>query len=85
MSEPREVSGRFAMKRLSTNNQFIFLFLRGCRLVERNISVGCDNMSEWVSECLAPTQQFVSTISWRAQVNFQWDEGDVCFALDQHP
>ena len=26
-----------------------------------------------------------SAISWREQVNFQWDEDDVCFVLDQHP
>jgi hypothetical protein len=25
-----------------------------------------------------------SAISWREQVNFQWDENDACFILDQH-
>jgi hypothetical protein len=30
-------------------------------------------VSEWVSDCcLTPTQQF-SDISWREQINFQWD------------
>jgi hypothetical protein len=34
-------------------------------------------MCEWVSDCC-----LTSAISWREQVNFQWD--DVCFVLDQH-
>ena len=39
--------------------------------------------SEWVSDCcLTPTQQF-SAISWR-EVNFQWDDDEVHFVLDQH-
>ena len=38
---------------------------------------------EWVSDCcLTPIQQF-SAISWREQVNFQWDDDEVCFVLDQ--
>jgi hypothetical protein len=34
-----------------------------------------------------PTQQFLSyiCISWREEVNFQWDDDEVCFVLDQHP
>ena len=40
---------------------------------------------EWVSDCcLKPTQQFCSAISWRKQVNFQWDDDEVRFVLDQH-
>jgi hypothetical protein len=40
---------------------------------------------EWVSDCcLTPTQQFFSAISWWEQVNFQWDDDEVCFVLDQH-
>ena len=39
---------------------------------------------EWASDCcLAPIQQF-SSISWREQVNFQWDDHEVRFVLDQH-
>ena len=39
---------------------------------------------EWVSDCcLMPTQQF-SAISWREQVNFQWDDDELRFVLDQH-
>jgi hypothetical protein len=30
-----------------------------------------------------PIQQF-SAISWREQVNFQWDDDEVHFVLDQH-
>ena len=44
-------------------------------------------VTEWVSECcLAPTQQFFSYImTWREQINFQWDDDDeVRFVLDQH-
>ena len=39
---------------------------------------------QWVSGCsLAPTQQFSSYILWWEQVNFQWDDNEVDFALDQ--
>ena len=34
--------------------------------------------------CLTPIQQFFSAISWREQVDFQWDDGEVQFVLDQH-
>ena len=33
--------------------------------------------------CLTPTQQF-SAISWREQINFQWNDDEVRFVLDQH-
>jgi len=33
--------------------------------------------------CLTPTQQFAS-ISWREQVNFQLNDDEVRFVLDQH-
>jgi len=41
---------------------------------------------EGVSDCcLTPTLQFFAAISWREQVNFQWDDDDeVCFVLDQY-
>ena len=40
-------------------------------------------VSEWVSECcLTPTN--FSDISWREPVNFQWDEYEFHFVLDQH-
>jgi hypothetical protein len=35
-------------------------------------------VSEWVSDCC------FSAISWRAQVNFEWDDSEVRFVLDQH-
>ena len=39
---------------------------------------------EWVGDfCLIPAQQF-SAISWREQVNFQWDDDEVRFAQDKH-
>jgi hypothetical protein len=34
--------------------------------------------------CLTPTPQFFSYMTWREQVNFQWDDDDVRFVLDQH-
>ena len=37
--------------------------------------------SEWMRDyCLTPIQQF-SAISWREQVNFQWDDDEVRFDL----
>jgi hypothetical protein len=39
-------------------------------------------VSEWMCNCyLTPTQQF-SAMSWR--VNFQWDDDEIRFVLDQH-
>jgi hypothetical protein len=38
-------------------------------------------MSEWF--CLTPIQQFFSYIMGE-QVNFQWDDDEVRFVLDQH-
>jgi hypothetical protein len=38
-----------------------------------------------VSDCyLTPIQQLFLAISWREQVNFQWDDDEVRFVLDQH-
>jgi hypothetical protein len=34
--------------------------------------------------CIEPTQQFVPAISWREQVNIQWDDDEVRFVLEQH-
>ena len=42
-------------------------------------------MSERMSDCLTPTQQQYSAISWREQVNFHLNGNDVHFVLDQHP
>jgi hypothetical protein len=42
---------------------------------------------KWMNDCcLMPTQQFFSyiCISWREQVNFQWDDDEVRFVLEQH-
>jgi hypothetical protein len=38
-----------------------------------------------VSECLLfnANSAFLSAISWREQVNFQWDDDEVRFVLDQ--
>jgi len=42
-------------------------------------------IEDWVSGCcLMPIQQFFSYISWREQVNFQSDDDEVHFVLDQH-
>jgi len=41
-------------------------------------------MSEWVIDCcLTPTQPFFSYIIWE-QVNFQWNDDEVRFVLNQH-
>jgi hypothetical protein len=47
-----------------------------------NASTFYTSCYQWVSDCCL-TQQF-SAISWQEQVNFQWDDDDVCFVLDQH-
>ena len=40
---------------------------------------------EWVTDCcLKPHQHFFPAISWREQVNFQWDDDEVRFVLEQH-
>ena len=39
-------------------------------------------VSEWVSECIKPTQQFFCYIMGE-QVNFRWDD-KICFVIDQH-
>ena len=39
--------------------------------------------SEWVSDCFLRQLSNFSAISWREQVNFQWDDDEICFVLDQ--
>ena len=36
------------------------------------------------SECCFTPSNIFSAISWREQVIFQWDDGEICFVLDQH-
>ena len=38
----------------------------------------------WVSDCCLCQFSNFSAISWREQVNFQWDNDEVHFVLDQH-
>jgi len=38
-------------------------------------------VSEWL---LFNVNSVISAISWREQVNFQWNDDEVCFVLDQH-
>jgi hypothetical protein len=40
-------------------------------------------MSEWVIVAQHQLSNF-SVISWREQVNFQWDDEEFYFVLDQH-
>jgi hypothetical protein len=51
--------------------------------------VSCNNQGlmvrcEWVSDCCLTIIQHFSAISWREQVNFQWDDNEVRFVLAQH-
>ena len=39
-------------------------------------------MSEWL--ILNANSAIFLAISWREQVNFQWDDDEVLFVLDQH-
>ena len=44
-------------------------------------------MSERASDCcLMPIQQVFNyiCISWREEVNIQWEDDQICFVLDQH-
>ena len=43
----------------------------------------CDGFSEWVIVAYRQFSTF-SAISWREQVNFQWDDDEVHFVLDQY-
>ena len=47
-----------------------------------NASTFYTSCYQWVSDCCL-TQQF-SAISWPEQANFQWDDDEVYFVLDQH-
>jgi hypothetical protein len=38
---------------------------------------------EWVSNCCLTHSQNFLAISWREQVNFQWDDDEVRFGIDQ--
>ena len=40
----------------------------------------------WVTDCCVTPHKhwFFSAISWREQVNFQWDDHEVRFVLEQH-
>ena len=42
--------------------------------------------NEWVSEWLlfSANSAIFSAISWREQANFQWDDDEIRFVLDQH-
>ena len=40
---------------------------------------------EWLTDCCSMSTQQFSAISWREQVNFQWDNDEVCFILDNSP
>ena len=44
------------------------------------------SVNEWVSEwlLLIANSAIFSAMSWREPVNFQWDDDDVRFVLDQH-
>ena len=39
---------------------------------------------EWVIVAYRKLSNFSLAISWREQVNFQWDDDEVRFVLDQH-
>jgi hypothetical protein len=43
-----------------------------------------NRVSEWVIVVKRQLSNF-SAISWREQDNFQWNNDEVCFVLDQHP
>jgi hypothetical protein len=42
-----------------------------------------NSVSEWVGDCCLTPIQYFSAILWREQVNFQWDDDEIRFVLDQ--
>jgi hypothetical protein len=54
-----------------------------CRHLFSEITGHNENNLKWVIIYLTQTQQF-SAISWREHVNFQLDDDEVRFILDQH-
>jgi hypothetical protein len=40
---------------------------------------------EWVIIIVQRQLSNFSAFSWREEVNFQWDDDEVHFVLDQHP
>jgi hypothetical protein len=53
------------------------------RLLFWHITTVQMSSSEWVSDCFLRQLSNFSAISWREQVNFQWDDDEICFVLDQ--
>jgi hypothetical protein len=56
-------------------------------LISLSITRYCKNSlkSERVRDCyFTSIQHFLLAISLREQVNFKWDDEEVCFVLDQH-
>jgi hypothetical protein len=57
-------------------------------LTQNQDNVSMSDTSGW--ECVewllfnARQVKFFSTISWQEQVNFLWNDDEVCFVLDQH-
>jgi hypothetical protein len=53
-------------------------------IMENNIFMKTSEwVNEWVSDCCLTLSNF-SAISWREQVNLQWDDDEVCVVLDQN-
>jgi hypothetical protein len=57
-----------------------------CRYYLILVLVTLADFGEWVSEWLLfnANSAIFSAVSWREQVNFQWDDEEVHFLLDQH-
>jgi hypothetical protein len=56
---------------------------RICGVMVSVLASGAMGVSEWVIVVERQSSN-ISAISWREQVNFQWDDDEVRFVLDQH-
>jgi hypothetical protein len=50
--------------------------------VQSNLLMWSPLLSAWVSDCCQFSN--FSAVSWREQVNYQWNDDEVRFVLDQH-
>ena len=64
------------------------MMLVSCKLIN-SFEIGhfvpyLEKKIEWVRDCCLTLTHHCSSISWWEQDSFRWDDGEVCFVLDQH-
>jgi hypothetical protein len=61
---------------------FVLISIDHCIVCSSNYCFWLSSLNGWVIVVLRPFNNF-SAISWQEQVNYQWDDDDVHFVLDQ--